>query len=131
MGDAEVSLIRRAYRAFNRRDLDVLIKLSHPEIEIHTITAVVAGTALPYTGHDGLAAYIRDVEATWDELELTPQEFTELEDGRVVVAGRVRVKRDAARIDSPSTWLWEFEGSLVRRVRILADPETIDTLTAI
>ena len=130
MGDAEIALIRRAYRAFTRRDLELLTRLSHPAVEIHTITALVAGSALPYTGHEGLAAYIRDVEATWDELELTPQEFTELEDGQVLVAGRVRVKRGAARIDSPNTWLWEVEDGLVRCVRIIADPETVETLTA-
>ncbi len=130
MGKAEVALIRRAYRAFTRRDLDALTKLSHPEIELHTVTAVVAGAALPYTGHAGLAAYIRDVEATWDELELTPQEFNELEDGRVLVAGRVLVQRGAARLDSPNTWLWEIDDGLVRSVRILADPEIIDSLNA-
>jgi hypothetical protein len=48
----------------------------------------------------------------------------------VLVSGRVRLRRDRTRVDAPNAWLWELEGGLVRRVRILSDPATIEELRA-
>ena len=31
-------------------------------------------------------------------------------------------------MDIPSAWLWEFEGDLVRVVRILSDPQSLEVL---
>ena len=130
MGDARLELVKRAYRAFEERDLDELRRLSHPEVEVYAVTGVVAGTPQPYRGADGLAQYIGDVEKVWEEIKLMPQEFDELADGRILVLGRVRVRRDRARVDSPNAWLWEFEDDLIRRVRVLTDPAEIDELSA-
>ena len=130
MGDAALDLVKRAYRAFADRDLAELRQLSHPEIEVYAVTGVVAGSAQPYRGADGLAQYIHDVEQVWDEITLTPQQFDELPDGRVLVLGRVRVRRDRARMDTPNAWLWELDGETVRRVRILTDPAEIEALSA-
>lgn len=129
MGDARLELVKRAYRAFEERDLDELRRLSHPEVEVYAVTGVVAGTPQPYRGADGLAQYIGDVEKVWEEIKLMPQEFDELADGRILVLGRVRVRRDRARVDAPNAWLWEFEGDLVRRVRVLTDPAEIEELS--
>ena len=130
MGEELLDLIKRAYRAFADRDVEELRRLSHPEIEVYAVTGLVAGAGQPYRGADGLRQYISDVEGVWDEISLTPQQFNELPDGRVLVIGRVRVKRDRARLDTPNAWLWEFEGEQVRRVRILTDPSEVDELTA-
>ena len=129
MGVTKLDLVKEAYRAFADRDVDALREASHPEIEVFAVTGLVAGSGQPYVGADGLATYIADVEEVWDEIELTPQQFDELSDGRFLVTGRVKVKRDRARVDAPNAWLWEFEGDLVRRVRILTDPAEIEALT--
>lgn len=128
MGARHFDVIRRAYRAFAERDVDALRQISHPEIEVHAVTGLVAGSGGPYRGADGLADYIRDVETVWDEIELTPQVFDELDQARVLVTGRVRVRRDQSRVDTPNAWLWEFENERVRRVRILTDPNEVEAL---
>ena len=129
MGDATLDRVKEAYAAFADRDIEALRRLSHPEIEVFAVTGLVAGAGQPYRGADGLSKYIADVGEVWDEIELTPQRFERLPDGRYLVRGRVRVKRDRARVDAPNAWLWEFEGDLVRRVRILTDPAEIEDLT--
>ncbi len=129
MGDATLDLVKEAYAAFADRDVEALRRLSHPEIEVFAVTGLVAGAGQPYRGADGLSKYIADVGEVWDEIELTPQRFDRLPDGRYLVHGRVRVKRDRARVDAPNAWLWEFEGDLIRRVRILTDPAEIEDLT--
>ncbi len=129
MGDATLDRVKEAYAAFADRDIEALRRLSHPEIEVFAVTGLVAGAGQPYRGADGLSKYIADAGEVWDEIELTPQRFERLPDGRYLVRGRVRVKRDRARVDAPNAWLWEFEGDLVRRVRILTDPAEIEDLT--
>ena len=125
---ARIDVTRRGYRAFELRDTDTLAELMHPEAEVHAVTGIVAHQSEPYVGRRGLEEYVRDVERVWDELRLMPQEFTALAGARVLVSGRVLVKRGATRLDIPSAWLWEFEGDLVRTVRILSDPQSIERL---
>ena len=123
-----IEVTRRGYRAFERRDIEALAELMHPAAEVHTVTGIVAHQSAPYVGRRGLDEYLRDVERAWDELTLQPQEFTPLAGERVLVSGRVVIKRGATRLDVPNAWLWEFDGDLVRTVRILSDPQTIDRL---
>jgi ketosteroid isomerase-like protein len=125
-----IEVTRRGYRAFDRRDADALAALMHPEAEVHAVTGIVAHQSEPYVGRRGLEDYVRDVELVWDELALQPQEFTALAGERVLVSGRVVVKRGGTRLDIPTAWLWEFDGELVRTVRILSDPQSIERLRA-
>jgi ketosteroid isomerase-like protein len=116
-------LVRRAYAAFSERDLDALLELSDPRIELHTVTGMVAGRDEPYRGHDGLKKYLNDVAELWDEIELMPGDFHELSDSRLVVFGRVRARRELAVIDAPNAWLWEIGEGRIRSARVFGDPQ--------
>lgn len=117
-------VVKRAFEAFDERDLKALVDLADPEIEISSVTGVVAGRDQSYKGQEALAQYLQDVEAIWDEIELVPQEFIDLEDGRVLVFGRVRARRQSSRVDTPNAWLWEVRGDKVLSVRVYAEPTT-------
>jgi ketosteroid isomerase-like protein len=123
-----IEVTRRGYRAFQRRDTEAMAQLMHPEAEVHAVTGIVAHQSEPYVGRRGLEEYVRDVERVWDELSLQPQEFTALAGERVLVSGRVVIKRGGTRLDIPTAWLWEFEDDLVRTLRILSDPQSIERL---
>ena len=116
-------LVRQAYQAFSKRDLDALREIADPRIEIHTVTGMIAGRSEPYRGHDGLVEYLRDVGETWDEIELLPTDFHELSDSRLVVFGRVRARRELAVIDPPNAWLWEVGEGRIRSARVFGDPQ--------
>lgn len=122
-GEAE-ELVRKAYQAFSKRDLDALREIADPRIEIHTVTGMIAGRSEPYRGHDGLIEYLRDVGETWDEIELLPTDFHELSDSRLLVFGRVRARRELAVIDAPNAWLWEVGEGRIRSARVFGDPQS-------
>jgi ketosteroid isomerase-like protein len=122
-GEAE-ALVRKAYQAFSKRDLDALREIADPRIEIHTVTGMIAGRSEPYRGHDGLIEYLRDVGEMWDEIELLPTNFHELSDSRLVVFGRVRARRELAVIDAPNAWLWEVGEGRIRSARVFGDPQS-------
>jgi len=117
-------LVRQAYQAFSKRDLDALREIADPRIEIHTVTGMIAGRSEPYRGHDGLVEYLRDVGETWDEIELLPTDFHELSDSRLVVFGRVRARRELAVIDAPNAWMWEVGEGRIRSARVFGDPQS-------
>jgi ketosteroid isomerase-like protein len=124
MQNSAEELVRRAYQAFAERDLDALMKIADPQIEIHTVTGMVAGRDEPYRGHQGLMEYLRDVSEMWDEIELLPNDFHELSGSRLVVFGRVRARRKLAVIDAPNAWLWEVAGGRIRSARVFGDPQS-------
>jgi ketosteroid isomerase-like protein len=124
MPQSAEELVREAYEAFSKRDLDALVKIADPQIEIHTVTGMVAGRDEPYRGHEGIEEYLSDVGKLWDEIELMPSDFHELSDSRLVVFGRVRARRELAVIDAPNAWLWEVGEGRIRSARVFGDPQS-------
>jgi ketosteroid isomerase-like protein len=116
------SLIRRAYAAFADRDLEGLVEISDDGIEVSTVTGLLAGRTEPYRGHEGLAEYIEDLSSQWKRLELQPQTFHPVGEGRVLVFGRVRAWHERGFLDSQNAWLWTVRGDKVVSVRVYADP---------
>ena len=119
-----IDIVRRAYEAFRHRDLATLEEISDPEIEISSVTGILSGRETPYQGIAALVSYIRDVSTIWDEIELVPEDFHELEGDRVLVFGRVRASRRSAEIDTPNAWLWTLREGRVVSVQVYAEPTT-------
>ena len=123
-------MIRRAYAAFADRDVASLRELAHPEIEISTVTGMLMRQGEPYRGLEGVAKYIHDVAEVWDELELLPSEFHDLDSERTLVFGRVRARRGSALIDSPNAWVWRVRAGLIVSAEVYGDPEAALALLA-
>jgi ketosteroid isomerase-like protein len=117
------AVIRRAYQAFASRDVTALAEIAHPQIEIRAVTGALARDGKPYVGVDGVAEYIGDVGEVWDELELLPAEFHELDEERTLVFGRVRARRGSTLIDTPNAWLWRVRDGKVVSAEVYGDPE--------
>ena len=119
---ADESLIRKAYAAFADRDLDRLVALSDESVEVSTVTGLLAGRTEPYRGFEGLAEYLEDLAGQWKRLELQPQNFQSLGEGRCLVFGRVRAWHERGFLDSQNAWLWTIRDGKVASVRVYADP---------
>jgi ketosteroid isomerase-like protein len=107
-------LVERLYGAFNRRDVETVVSLSHPDVEFRPVTAEFAGRGTPYRGHDGLRLYFQDVGTVWEELLVTQQEVRSHGD-LILVTGRVyaRGRRYGIR-DLPAVWVWRLRDGLMR-----------------
>ena len=116
MGE-NADIVRRAFDAFSRRDLNVLLTLVDPEIEFMPATARVAGRAEPYRGHDGLRTYLADVARVWQELRSEPEDFVEVGDV-VVCTGRVYAWGVGRVIDAPAGWVWRLRRGLLVEGRV-------------
>jgi ketosteroid isomerase-like protein len=121
-GREDEAVIRRAYKAFAARDVETLAELAADDVEVSTVTGLLAGRSEPYRGRAGLEDYMEDLASTWKKIELSPQSFHRLDEGRTLVFGRVRAWHDRGLLDSSNAWLWTLRDGRVTAVRVFADP---------
>jgi ketosteroid isomerase-like protein len=114
MSESEnIDVVRRAFDAFNARDLEALIEAVHPEVEFLPVTRALANQGQPYRGHDGIHKYFQDVAEVWQELRVTPRTFIELGD-HVAAYGRVYGRAsDGTVVDAPADWIWTIRDSRI------------------
>jgi ketosteroid isomerase-like protein len=115
----DIEVVKATFAAFAARDLDAVLALSHPDIELTAVTGEHAGRTRPYRGHDGLREYFRDVADLWEELHLTPREFREAGD-LILVTGKVSARSQSRTVTGSTGWIWQVREGKVVVVRVYA-----------
>ncbi|MGA8925426.1 MAG: nuclear transport factor 2 family protein [Solirubrobacterales bacterium] len=104
MSQENVALFRKAIDCYNRRDLESMLQMWHPEAEWYPFTAQVEGDDA-YHGHEGLRRWWANVDATFEEIEASVEEVRDLGD-TVLALGRLRARfRSGVALDSEIGWL--------------------------
>ena len=111
-------IVRGIFDAFSRRDADALVALADPEVVFVPPTGRLVGRDEPYRGHEGLRTYLADVARVWQELRSEPDEYIELDDGRVLCTGRVYAWGVGRVIDAPAGWVWRVRDGLLVEGRV-------------
>lgn len=114
-------VVARLFDAFGRRDLADAIPLLHPDVSFQPMTAQVTRAGRPYTGHDGIRRYLRDVCEQWQELTLHPTQIRAAGNAAVAL-GLVSGRGKAGSFRGvPTTWMFKFRDDLVWQVKIFSD----------
>jgi diguanylate cyclase (GGDEF)-like protein/PAS domain S-box-containing protein len=118
-----VSVVRSAFDAFARRDIDGMLEWCHPDVVLrpHRETSELTGREAPYRGHDGVRAYVRDLKDVWKSLKLTPTTFRRA-DGSVIVFGRAETNSGAGTKTLDVLWVWRLRDGLVASVEVFQSP---------
>jgi ketosteroid isomerase-like protein len=112
-------IVRSLLDAFNRRDLEGVLQLLHPQVTLRTVSALIFGDGLPYNGHEGIRRYFGDVERHWVE-PVHVRGAGEAVAALGVVKGRGRAPEFVLR-DVPTSWLVRFRDGLVFELRVFSD----------
>ena len=84
MSQENVEIVRRAYEAYVRGDLDAAYSCLHPEIEFHTyVDSPQAGV---YRGREAVREYNDDLFAQFESLRVEVEEFVDAGDHVIVVS---------------------------------------------
>lgn len=118
----DIDVVRRAYVAFARRDLDRMLELLDSEFEFHAVTGEETGRSEPYRGPDGMRRYFADQAAVWDELRLVAHDFDQRGQW-VIVTGRVYARRGGQVIDSSVGWHWQLRNERILYCRVFRSSE--------
>jgi ketosteroid isomerase-like protein len=71
-----VSLVRSAIDAYNRRDVDELCELMTADVDLRPPVFALTGRA--YVGHTGIAEWLRDVQDSFASAQIVPLELRDL-----------------------------------------------------
>ena len=111
MSQENVELFLRGLEAYNRRDIEAMLEISHPEGEWYPFTAQVEGDDA-YHGHEGLRQWWGNVDATFEELEASVEEVRDLGD-TVLALGHLRARfRSGVTLDTAIGWLTRYRDGL-------------------
>ena len=117
MSQKNIERARAGLEALNRRDIDALLELLHPEIEL--MPSLVGG--IEQTVFRGREGYRHWFEATWetyDDVSFEPHSFRSVGDQVVVVyTTRVRAKQSGIELEALGAGVLTFrDGLLVRQI---------------
>lgn len=103
----EIELLKRAYAALNRNDIDGFAKDLDPEIErVEFEGSAMAGT---FRGIDAVKAHVARGRGTWAEGTCTPEQFVVAGDKVILrVKVHVRLKDKADWITGETGDAWTF-----------------------
>jgi ketosteroid isomerase-like protein len=117
-----VELVKSAFDAFSRRDLDALSKMCTPDLLVYPAgTAALTGKPAGYRGLDGLREYFDDLGSVWGSLELRPRTLRAAE-ASILVFGEVEGKTESGRSIADVIWVWRISDGLVASVEAFQVP---------
>jgi SnoaL-like domain len=92
MSEENVESFKRGTEAYNRRDVDALLKELDPEVEWHSALLIpFGGEATVSRGHDGVREVLGEVYEALANIHLDYSEIRDLGD-RIVGIGRIRTR---------------------------------------
>lgn len=109
--------------AFARRDVDAMLAGAAPDIEVRpAVTGGLEGTV--YRGHTGLRDFVRDLDESWRDFRVQPEELRDLGD-RVLVLGRTLAQgmESGVELDTASGFVFELRGGKLRGFRSFVSRE--------
>jgi ketosteroid isomerase-like protein len=110
----DVELVESAYEAWTRHDVERLIELTHPDVDIAPLVVGVTSTG-PWHGHEGVRKLVEEARSRWAQFDIDCEEVLISGDRAVaLVHVEIAVRTDAPTITGDIAHLIEFEGDLVR-----------------
>jgi ketosteroid isomerase-like protein len=99
-----VDLVRRCFAAISAWDVDTLLSLYHPDVELLPLTGTRVESG-GYRGHAGVREYMQEAHDLWDVLQPTGDVFEDFGD-YVLVTGHCRVRGRSSGAESDPTCAW-------------------------
>jgi uncharacterized protein len=116
MSQENVEIVRQAFDAFARGDLDAAYSFAHPEIEFHTYAdSPEAGV---YRGREAVREYNEELFAQFESLRIEVEEFVDAGDHVIVVSTQHAVPKGGRQeIDAHLAELWTVRDKLLAERR--------------
>jgi ketosteroid isomerase-like protein len=100
-----IELARRAFKAFEQRDLSQLEKLCTPDIEMDWSRRLI--DPMVTKGYDGLRVFFEEIVSLFEEVQFEEEEILELGDKVVVVSmGHFRGRASGIEVKARAAVVW-------------------------
>lgn len=115
-----MQLVRRCFEAWERRRIEVVDELMHPDCELDLTARVLNPDR--YVGAEGLRRFVAELDELWESMALEPEEWIDAGD-RVVIPLRARLvgRKSGLPIEDRLVQVWTVRDGKVAHVRVLTD----------
>ncbi len=123
MSQENVEVVKALFAAFADRDLVAATTILDHEVEIRPgLVGGLEGTV--YRGLSGNEQFWTDIDATWAEFRIEPDEFRDVR-GRILVPGRAfaRGRESGVALDQPAAWIAEVRDGKILRFRSFSNQQ--------
>jgi ketosteroid isomerase-like protein len=126
MAQQNVDLIRDGYVRWQAGDYDLLLDFflanAAPDIEVYSRLGDFMGA--PYRGHDGLRAWLAEIQENFVHFEPWLDEARDAGDDRIVATGGIRFQARESGIDMAERlgWVYEFRNGRLSRMMFYGSP---------
>jgi ketosteroid isomerase-like protein len=128
MSQENVEIVRRGFEAFTRGGPEAMGEFWDPEIELWLPSGLIQAGGT-YRGREAVLDWMKEWAEAWEEIEYTPEEFTEAGDNvlvRVLYDGRG--KGSGVRVEGTFWYLFKLRDGKLLSWRLY--PERTQALEA-
>jgi uncharacterized protein len=120
---ANAELVRRGYEAFNRGDIDAVLELFDPDVELGVLED--SPIAESFHGHDGFRKMIAENNDMFDQYRSRPEEILEPSEDKIVVVVRsaARGRLSGAEVEGRVVHVWTIRDRKVVRMQVFNSRE--------
>lgn len=119
---ADIEEMRRAYEALSRGDVEKVLGIIDPEVEIRDRPEIPDPQT--YRGHEGARAALQQSFDTFEALHFEPEQFFQI-GNRIVVVIRMRGKgrESGVPVEDRIAHLWTLRDGRAWRLQVYSDPD--------
>jgi ketosteroid isomerase-like protein len=122
MSQANTDLVRRAMRAFERRDQAAMEKLCHPDVEFDWSRRLLDSDVSH--GYKGLRRVFEEVDGIFEEVVFEEEEILDFGDDILVVStARFRGRTSGAEVRARAANIWTVRDGKIARFRFYQTKE--------
>jgi ketosteroid isomerase-like protein len=114
MSQENVEIVRAALDAFNRGDLESLLKDAAPNVQYDLSRAV--GPVRGVYGRDQVVPVLSEFVESWESVRVEPHELIEVGEHVVVPWTMQGAGRDGIEVQARTTWVWTIRDGAIERV---------------
>jgi ketosteroid isomerase-like protein len=120
VSEENVEIVRRAFDAFSRADLDGVLRDLAPDFEFHP-SGRFMDTQRVYRGREDMTDFWRTFRDAWEDIKVSIERIEDLDD-RVLTMGTFHGKAGGsnAEVQAESAWLHTFQDGLIVHLRSFA-----------
>jgi ketosteroid isomerase-like protein len=117
MSQENLETLRQILEAFNSKDIERALALTHPDFDLE-VPPDLSAEPDSYRGHDGMRRYWESFEDVMDEIRIEPEQLFDAGEA-VVVAIHLTAKgrRTAIAVEQRSAGVWTICDGKVIRIR--------------
>jgi len=120
--EENLRVVRELFDAFAAREAARTTRLVDRGVMMEPLSTPVQRRT-PYLGVDGLRRYLRDLDDTWEEFEVTVEDLRASDGEHVVAAGRIYARREDFLADDPAGFAFRLRDGKIVWVKVYPSHE--------